>query len=132
MRDREYSCGLDAALDVIGGKWKVLIMWPLRDAPKRFGELRRETPGISEKMLIQTLKEMELDGIVLRQDFKEVPPRVEYSLTEFGRSLCDALMPLCQWGEQHMRRIEACKEECERARREKEEKAQLPETQAST
>jgi len=118
---KEYDCGLGAALDVIGGKWKVLIMWPLKNGASRFGELKREVPGISEKMLIQSLKEMELDGIVLRQDFKEVPPRVEYSLTEFGRSLWDALVPLCQWGEHHMRRIEACKEECERQRKLKED-----------
>jgi len=123
---KEYECGLEAALDVIGGKWKVLIMWPLKNGASRFGELKREVPGISEKMLIQSLKEMERDGIVLRQDFKEVPPRVEYSLTEFGRSLCDALLPLCLWGEQHMKRIEACKEQCEMQRLEKEALAQAP------
>ena len=129
--DREYDCGLGAALDVIGGKWKVLIMWPLKNGASRFGELKREVPGISEKMLIQSLKEMELDGIVLRQDFKEVPPRVEYSLTEFGRSLWDALVPLCEWGDQHMKRIEACKEECERQRKLK-EGSQPSDLQAST
>jgi DNA-binding HxlR family transcriptional regulator len=116
MRDREYSCGLDAALDVIGGKWKVLIMWPLRDSPKRFGELRRHVPGISEKMLIQQLKEMELDGIVTRHDYREVPPRVEYALTAFGHSLRDALAPLCEWGHEHMARIESCKQACEEAK----------------
>ena len=121
MGMREYECGLDAALDVIGGKWKVLIMWPLKNGASRFGELKREVPGISEKMLIQSLKELELDGIVLRQDFREVPPRVEYSLTEFGRSLCDALAPLCDWGTQHMQRIEACKATCEMQRKAKEE-----------
>jgi DNA-binding HxlR family transcriptional regulator len=67
MRERVYNCGLEAALDVIGGKWKVLILWPLHNAARRFGELRREVPGISEKMLIQSLKEMELDGIVTRR-----------------------------------------------------------------
>ncbi len=120
---KEYECGLEAALDVIGGKWKVLIMWPLKNGASRFGELKREVPGISEKMLIQSLKEMELDGIVLRQDFKEVPPRVEYSLTAFGRSLCDALEPLCAWGVQHMQRIEDCKASCEMQRKAKEEAA---------
>jgi len=115
-----YECGLEAALDVIGGKWKVLIMWPLKNGASRFGELKREVPGISEKMLIQSLKEMELDGIVKRQDFKEVPPRVEYSLTEFGQSLCDALSPLCEWGTKHMERIEACKQACEKERLAKE------------
>ena len=80
---------LEAALEVVGGKWKVLILpWPLHSAgPHRFGELRRQVPGISEKMLIQHLKEMEADGIVTRKDFKEVPPRVEYALTSLGKSL---------------------------------------------
>jgi len=120
-----YECGLEAALDVVGGKWKVLILWPLITAPRRFGELKREVPGISEKMLIQSLKEMERDQIVLRRDFQEVPPRVEYSLTEFGHSLSDALTPLCNWGTNHMERIEACKEECERKRRAEQEAAAL-------
>jgi DNA-binding HxlR family transcriptional regulator len=117
MLRREYSCGLEAALDVIGGKWKALILWPLRAAPRRFGELRREVPGISEKMLIQQLKEMEQHGVVIRHDFKEVPPRVEYALTSFGHSLCDAVSPLCEWGQLHMARIEACKEACEVTKR---------------
>ena len=130
---KEYECGLEAALDVIGGKWKVLILWQLKTGASRFGEIKRAVPGeISEKMLIQSLKEMELDGVVLRQDFKEVPPRVEYSLTQFGRSLCDALGPLCDWGSQHMQRIEACKEECERQRRLKEEAEHSQAAQAST
>jgi DNA-binding HxlR family transcriptional regulator len=118
MRHREYSCGLEAALEVVGGKWKVLILWPLHLGPRRFGELRRQVPGISEKMLIQHLKEMELDGIVTRKDYKEVPPRVEYALTSFGSSLCSALTPLCEWGQLHMKRIEACKQECEANRQE--------------
>ncbi len=113
-----YGCGLEAALDIIGGKWKVLILARLHGQPRRFGELKRLVDGISEKMLIQQLKELEANGIVLRQDFKEVPPRVEYSLTDFGLSLVDALGPLCSWGEQHMQRIQVCcaeKQEKQRA-----------------
>ena len=116
MERKDYSCGLEAALDVVGGKWKVLILWALRSGPRRFGELRRDIPGISEKMLIQHLKEMEADGIVTRKDYREVPPRVEYSLTSFGVSLCDALAPLCEWGQAHMERIEACSAEHEAKR----------------
>ena len=97
MRQKSYYCGLEAALDVIGGKWKVLILWALRSEAQRFGELRRLVEGISEKMLIQHLKEMQADGIVTRKDFKEVPPRVEYALTPFGNSLYAALAPLCEW-----------------------------------
>ena len=103
-----YNCGLEAALEIIGGKWKVLILWHLRTQPRRFGELKRLVEGISEKMLIQQLKELESNGIVSRQDFKEVPPRVEYTLTDFGISLIEALKPLCTWGEEHMHRIEVC------------------------
>jgi DNA-binding HxlR family transcriptional regulator len=110
---KRYTCGLEAALEVVGGKWKVLILWGLRDEPRRFGELRRLIPGISEKMLIQHLKEMQADGIATRKDYKEVPPRVAYALTSFGHSLYDALAPLCAWGEKHMRRIEACHSEQE-------------------
>lgn len=115
---KEYGCGLEAALAVIGGKWKVLILWVLREGPLRFGELRRQIPGISEKMLIQHLKEMTADGIVTRKDYKEVPPRVEYARTAFGTSLLEALVPLCNWGEEHMQRIAACQHEQE-AKREK-------------
>ena len=102
-----YTCGLDAAVDVIGGKWKPLILWALHLHTRRFGELRRDIPGISEKMLIQQLREMETDGIVHREVYREVPPKVEYSLTEFGDSLNSALGPLSEWGEQHMARIGA-------------------------
>lgn len=109
LKQMGYGCGLEAAREVIGGKWKVLILWTLGQGPLRFGELRREIPGISEKMLIQSLKEMEQDGIVSRTDHKEVPPRVDYAMTEFGHSLCEALAPLCAWGQEHVERISACK-----------------------
>jgi DNA-binding HxlR family transcriptional regulator len=101
-----YSCGLDAALDIVGGKWKSLILWALADrSPLRFGELRREIAGITEKMLIQQLRQLEADGLVHREVYREVPPRVEYSVTEFGRTLNKALEPLGDWGSLHMERI---------------------------
>jgi len=109
MRKRRatYSCGLEAALAVAGGRWKFLILWALSSqGTKRFGELRRSVAGdISEKMLIQELKELERDGIVARNDYKEVPPRVEYSLTPFGIELGEATGPLCEWGTKHIDRI---------------------------
>ena len=105
-----YDCGLSAALDVIGGKWKPLVLWGLFSGPRRFGELRRQVAGISEKMLVQQLRELEADGVVTRHDFGEVPPRVEYTITEFGASLIEALKPLCGWGNIHMERIAALKE----------------------
>jgi DNA-binding HxlR family transcriptional regulator len=105
MGAKSYGCGLEAALDVIGGKWKVLILWQCRTQPRRFGELKRLVPGISEKMLIQQLRQMEADGIVRRKVYHEVPPKVEYSPTPFGTSLQEALAPLCEWGSRHMARI---------------------------
>jgi DNA-binding HxlR family transcriptional regulator len=107
MKRTKYTCGLDAAIDVMGGKWKSLILWELHFATLRFGELRRAIAGISERVLIQQLKEMETSGLVHRELYHQVPPKVEYSLTEFGHSLITALMPLGEWGEKNMARIEA-------------------------
>jgi DNA-binding HxlR family transcriptional regulator len=106
-----YGCGIEAALAVVGGKWKPIILWHLVPEPRRFGELRRLVAGISEKMLIQQLREMQADGIVARKDFHEIPPRVEYALTPFGVSLTNALQPLCAWGKEHMKRIEKARAE---------------------
>jgi DNA-binding HxlR family transcriptional regulator len=105
MLPRSYSCGLDAAIDVIGGRWKALILWALHHGPVRTGELRRRVSGISEKMLIQVLREMEADELVHREVFHEVPPRVEYSLTAQGVRLNEALGPLGDWGEENMEGI---------------------------
>jgi DNA-binding HxlR family transcriptional regulator len=87
------------------------MLWRLAGGARRFGELRRLVEGISEKILIQQLREMEADGIVARKDFQEIPPRVEYALTEFGLSLAEALRPLCDWGREHRARIERTKAE---------------------
>ncbi|MFD6953223.1 transcriptional regulator [Nocardiopsis sp. TSRI0078] len=101
-RPGAYHCGIDAAMDVIGGRWKVLILWALEEGPRRFGALRRTLDGVTEKVLASHLREMEEDGIVRREDFGEVPPRVEYSLTPLGRSLNEALGPLGDWGRAHV------------------------------
>jgi DNA-binding HxlR family transcriptional regulator len=99
--------GLEAALLVMGGKWKPLILFHLGHGKRRFGELRRLVSGVSEKMLIQQLRELQADGIIERVDFREIPPKVEYSLTSLGRSLATALHPLCEWGSAHSAAIEA-------------------------
>ncbi|MDE3721057.1 helix-turn-helix domain-containing protein [Nocardiopsis sp. N85] len=101
-RPGAYHCGTSAAMDVIGGKWKIVILWALGERPHRFGGLRRTLDGVSEKVLAAHLREMEEDGIVRREDFDEVPPRVEYSLTPLGVSLNEALEPLGDWGERHV------------------------------
>ncbi|MER7079749.1 transcriptional regulator, HxlR family [Saccharopolyspora kobensis] len=103
-----YFCGIDAAMDVVSGKWKALIIWELHEhGTRRFAELRRGLPGVTEKMLTQHLREMEEDGLVHREVYREVPPKVEYSLTEHGESLNRALVPLGQWGIERSRRIGA-------------------------
>ena len=84
---KTYNCPVEAAIDVFGGKWKPLILWWLHQRTWRFAELRRQIPGITEKMLTHQLRELEADGIVLREVYPTVPPKVEYSLTDYGRSL---------------------------------------------
>jgi DNA-binding HxlR family transcriptional regulator len=102
-----FVCGIDAGIDVVGGKWKVLILWELTSGSMRFGELKRALHGVSEKMLIQHLRELERDEVVHREVHHEVPPRVEYSLTKDGITLNEALRPLGAWGREHKARLEA-------------------------
>lgn len=105
-KKRSFTCGLDAAIAVMGGKWKGLILFALQDGPLRFGQLRREISGLSERVLIQQLREMEATGLLHREVYHQVPPKVEYSLTEFGHSLNAAMAPLGEWGEKHIEDIE--------------------------
>lgn len=101
-----FTCGLDATLRVISGKWKPLILYFLaQGGPTRYGELRRAVRDVSDKVLIQQLKELEADGLIKRTDYKEVPPRVDYSLTGLGVSLAQALVPLCTWGTENMAEV---------------------------
>ena len=95
---KTYHCSVEAALDVIGGKWKPLILWKLGDGIMRFSELQRSLPGVNAKMLTKQLRELEEDGIILRTVYPEVPPRVEYSITDFGKTLIPVLQALCEWG----------------------------------
>ena len=101
----DSECGLDVAFDVIGGKWKPLILYYLARGPRRFGELRRLVAGVSEKVLIQHLRELQADGIVTRTDHREVPPRVDYAITPYGLNLAEALLPLCEWGNVNRSRV---------------------------
>jgi DNA-binding HxlR family transcriptional regulator len=103
----DTGCGLDVALAVIGGKWKPLVMFHLNGGPRRFGELRRLIGGVSEKMLIQQLRELVEDGLVVRHDYHEVPPRVDYQMTALGHTLAQALMPLCHWGNENRQQLAA-------------------------
>lgn len=101
-----FTCGLDATLRIISGKWKPLILYFLaQDGPTRYGELRRVIRDVSDKVLIQQLKDLEANDLVKRTDHKEVPPRVDYSLTPLGLSLAQALVPLCSWGTANMAEV---------------------------
>ena len=105
MSTEDIPCGLDAALAVMGGKWKPLILYHLHSGPKRFGDLKRLVAGISEKVLIQQLRELAAAGVLTRHDYQRVPPMVDYTMTPFGMTLARALMPLCVWGTEHRNQI---------------------------
>jgi DNA-binding HxlR family transcriptional regulator len=107
MKSNKYDCPVEVTLGVIGGKWKVLILYYLKEEQiMRFGKLKRLIPGITQKMLTQQLRELEADGLINRKVYAQVPPRVEYSLTKYGESLEPVLKLLCDWGSEHINRIE--------------------------
>jgi len=95
--DKANDCPIAATIDVIGGKWKPIIIWILMDDSKRFGELHKSIPGITIKVLSGHLKELEADGIINRKAYPEVPPKVEYSLSEKGKSLTSIMQQLALW-----------------------------------
>ena len=103
-RKKPHACPAEFTLSFIGGKWKVVIWWHLRKEMKRFGELKRLIPGVTQTMLTQQLRELEKDGIVHRKVYAEVPPRVEYSLTDFGRTLKPVVYPMVVWGLENEKR----------------------------
>jgi DNA-binding HxlR family transcriptional regulator len=107
MKRKGQQCPAERTLDIIGGRWKVLILWQLFQGEKRFSELFRALDGITQKMLTQQLRELEKDGIVHRQVYPQIPPKVEYSLTPLGESLRPIVDAMCEWG---LRQYEgACK-----------------------
>jgi DNA-binding HxlR family transcriptional regulator len=100
--DPVCDCPITASIAIVGGKWKPIIIWILIDGPKRFGELHKIIPGIALKVLSRHLKELEADGIVNRKVYAQVPPKVEYTLTEKGRSLNDVMQLLADWGRKNI------------------------------
>lgn len=92
------GCDVEATLSVIGGRWKPILVCHLLDGRKRFGDLRRLTPNATERMITLQLRELEADGVISRHVYAEVPPRVEYEVTEFGRSLEPILVLMQEWG----------------------------------
>lgn len=102
IHGREYYCTVELTLNIIGGKWKPIILYHLgNEGTKRFGELKQKMPNITQKMLTQQLRELEHDGLVHRRVYAQVPPRVEYSLTDFGRTIIPVMENLCRWGQSY-------------------------------
>lgn len=93
-----FQCAMDLTMKYIGGKWKTIVLWYLKNKTYRFGELKKQIPDITEKMLSLQLKSLEEDGLIKREVFTEVPLRVEYSLTEFGKTLIPILNEISKWG----------------------------------
>lgn len=93
-------CPVTATITLIGGRWKPLILFHLSDHTRRFGEIAVRMPSISRKVLSEQLKELEVDGLIYREQFKEIPPRVEYSLTELGKSVRPLLIHMATWGQE--------------------------------
>ncbi len=106
----DQHCESRQALDRIADKWTCLIVYALVDGPKRHGELRRAIDGISQKMLTQTLRSMEADGLVQRTVFDRVPPAVEYRLTPLGETLKDPLIAICRWAMEHLSELQQARQ----------------------
>ena len=104
MKDCANECPVTATLKVIGGKWKLTLLWYLQEGKLRYSELQRMIGGITPKMLAQQLRELEHDGIILRTVHPVVPPKVEYSLTPYGKTLQPIIESLDEWGEKHLKR----------------------------
>jgi DNA-binding HxlR family transcriptional regulator len=101
-KEREEVCPLTLAQNVIAGRWKIIILWHLSQRTRRFNELQRSLPGISKGILTRQLRELEEDGIIHREVYKEVPPKVEYSLTPQGKSFIPVLDAMGEWGKEYM------------------------------
>lgn len=104
--EHEYYCSIELTIQLIGGKWKPIILWHLaQDGILRFGELRRIIPNITQKMLTQQLRELEADGLVHREVYPQVPPKVEYSLTKPGKDMMPLLIQMRDWGAEYAARF---------------------------
>lgn len=100
---KEYFLGIEATIEIFSGKWKLLIVYALIQKSRRTSELKRIISQISQKVLIQQLKELEKDGIIERHDYKQMPPKVEYSLTEYGKTFIDIIYAMCFWGKENIK-----------------------------
>jgi DNA-binding HxlR family transcriptional regulator len=103
--DAAHECPVEITLDVIGGKWKGMVLYRLLDGTARFNQIRRAVPKATQRMLTLQLRELESDGVICRKVYAEVPPKVEYSLTEFGLSLKPILLLMRDWGTQYRTKV---------------------------
>lgn len=103
--DCNLGCPVEAALEVIGGKWKGVILYHLLSETMRFNQLRRLMPEVTQRMLTKQLRELEADNLISRKVYPEVPPKVEYSMTEYGKTLAPIIHALREWGLQHLEKI---------------------------
>lgn len=110
FKNIQYQCSMELTLELIGGKWKALILWHLGEKTLRFSELKKTLPKITQKMLTQQLRELETSGLVNRFIYTQIPPKVEYSLTPAGKSLLPILDTLCQWGLNYATTVESTAE----------------------
>lgn len=105
-----YGCPVEATVEVIGGKWKSTLIFHLLGGPRRFNELKRRLTGVTQRMLTLQLRELERDGLVHREVYREVPPKVEYSLTEFGESLEPIIVQMRDWGVKYNAQVAVLRE----------------------
>jgi DNA-binding HxlR family transcriptional regulator len=102
LKGKKFNNTIELSLDIIGGKWKMPIIWRLKEGTLRYGEIRKSLPKITHKMLTQQLRELEADEIIVRKVFQEVPPKVEYNLTLLGKSVLPIIDLLNEWGDQYL------------------------------
>ena len=105
MECTKENCPMTIAVNLISGKWKLFIMYSLRNGPQRYGDLKRTCTNITEKMLTSQLKELEKDGLIKRKSYSEIPPKVEYSFTEIGEKLNKIFDPLYSWGVDYIKEL---------------------------
>jgi DNA-binding HxlR family transcriptional regulator len=98
MKKMKTLCPVERSLEIISGKWKICILWKLLSRTYRFGEFKKEMPDITIKMLVQQLKQLETSGLINRKDYKTIPPKVEYSISTFGRTLTAIISNIAKWG----------------------------------
>jgi DNA-binding HxlR family transcriptional regulator len=107
--NRVAGCPIEELMDMLGGRWKVFILWELIKGPRRSGELRKSIPPITQKVFVEQIRDLEDCGLVKRTIYPSVPPRVEYEATELGQSLREILKNMCHWSSENMEKVRECR-----------------------